>query len=73
MKIKKGIFNKDLELLLSKTASVPHLCHVHAVAADSDCSWPKVWDTFLDCGPLGTWQCLACSVYGPMQLFCSGL
>ena len=58
-KMKKTIIDKDIELLLSEAASVPHLRYVQAVAKDPDCSWPKVWDTALDRGPLGTSCALA--------------
>ena len=58
-KIKKTIIDKDIELLLSEAASISHLRYVQAVAKDPDCSWPKVWDTALDRGPLGTSCALA--------------
>ena len=52
--LKKEIINRDWLSLLSEAAFHPFQCHIQAVAANPDGSWPKVWDTALNKGAFGT-------------------
>ena len=70
-KMKKTIIDKDIELLLSKAASVPHLRYVYKlwlkiqIAAGPRCGILPLIVVPLVLHVL--WQCLNCSAYGLME------
>ena len=57
--VKKEIIQLDFSNLLDAAATHPSQCYVQAVAASSEGSWPKVWDTALEKGTFGTTSSLA--------------
>ena len=57
--VKKEIIQLDFSNLLDAAATHPSQCYVQAVAASSEGSWPKVWDTALEKGTFGTTSCSA--------------